>query len=76
MRHSTNRAGPTRAGAGARTRRLPEAVEIVKTEYLEVRRQHLYVTHSIDNLDPGDMVTLIPEFTSARYFVPSDDCWE
>jgi len=50
-----------------------QAVEIVKTQYLEVRRQHLYVTHSIDNLDPGDIVTVVPEFTTARYFVPSND---
>ena len=45
-----------------------EAVEIVKTEYMEVRRQHLYVTHSIDNLNQGENQTLVPEFTTGPLF--------
>ena len=49
-----------------------QAVEIVKRDYLEVRREHLYVTHSVDMLDTTTE-TLIPEFTTARYFVPGDD---
>ena len=43
-------------------------MEIVKTEYMEVRRQHLYVTHSIDNLDPGEIQTMIPEFDDGPLF--------
>ncbi len=49
-----------------------EAVEIVKEDYLEVRRQHLYVTHSVDMLDNTTEI-LIPEFTTGRYFVPGDN---
>ena len=47
-------------------------IDIIKNEYLEVRRQHLYVTHSIDNI-VSDPVDLITEFATARYFVPGSD---
>jgi hypothetical protein len=50
-----------------------EAVEIIRNEYLEVRREHLYVTHSVDNLDPEAITVLLPEFAQARYFVPGND---
>ncbi len=49
-----------------------EAVNIVRTEYMEVRRQHLYVTHSINN-SPTETTVILPEFSPARYFVPSDN---
>ncbi len=52
---------------------FPQAVEIIKNDYLKVRRQHLYVTHSIDNLNQGEIQTLIPEFTPGRYFVPANN---
>jgi len=38
------------------------ALQRIKDEYLEVRRQHLYETHSIDNLTPQEIEVLIPEF--------------
>ncbi len=50
-----------------------EAVEVVKKDYLEVRRQHLYQTHSVDNLEVGETTVLVPENSTARYFVPDDD---
>ena len=49
-----------------------EAVDIVKNDYLEVRRQHLYVNHSID-VDATDPVVMLPEFAPASYFIPGDN---
>ena len=49
-----------------------EAVNIVRTEYMEVRRQHLYLTHSIDNTN-SETTVIVPEFSPSRYFVPSDN---
>ena len=51
---------------------FPEAVEILRTDYLEVRRQHLYVNHSI-NVNQEEVTVLLPEFSMSSYFVPSDD---
>ena len=50
-----------------------ESLQRLKDEYLAVRRRHLYETHSVDNLNPEEVKVLVPQFTDARYFVPSDD---
>lgn len=52
---------------------LDEAMQRMKDEYFTVRRQHLYVTHLVDNLNPEQPTVIIPEFAQARYFVPADD---
>lgn len=49
-----------------------EAVEIIRTEYLEVRRQHLYVNHSVDRLAQDEITVLVPEGSQATYFVPGN----
>ena len=51
---------------------MQEAIDIIKSDYLEVRRKHLYVTHSIDNVQT-DPVDLVSEFSTARYFLPGND---
>ncbi len=51
-----------------------EAVQIIKDEYLAVRRVHLYETHNIDNMDVTEPMDIIPEFVDGvRYFVPTDN---
>ena len=52
---------------------MADAVDVIREEYLEVRRRHLYVTHSIDNLDQEEPVKLIPEFSASSHFVPTDN---
>ena len=52
---------------------LQQAIDRIKTEYLAVRRMHLYETHSVDNMNPIPPQTLTGEFPQATYFVPSDD---
>ncbi|MDG2383827.1 MAG: lamin tail domain-containing protein [Pirellulaceae bacterium] len=51
---------------------FPEAVDIVKNEYLEVRRQHFYVNHSVD-VETSEPIVILPEFAPATYFIPGDD---
>ena len=48
-----------------------QALNILRNDYLAVRRQHLFVTHSITSSEPTQ--DLIPEFASGRYFVPGDN---
>ncbi len=52
---------------------LAEAIQRIKDEYLTVRRDHLYRTHSIDRLNQAEPTVLVPEFAMARYFVPTND---
>ena len=48
-----------------------QALDILRNDYLAVRRQHLFVTHtSLNSVDPR---VLIPEYATGRYFVPSDN---
>ena len=51
-------------GAYNRDQKPLEAVEILKNDYLAVRRHHLFVRHSIDNVDqydiPGSYSALLP----------------
>ena len=52
------------------------AIGLLKTNYVDQRRVHLFETHNIQNLGGGtDIIsTLIPEFVNgAQYFVPTDD---
>ncbi len=49
------------------------ALQRLKDEYFALRRSHLYSTHGVDNLEPGEINVLVPEFTAANYFVPSDN---
>jgi hypothetical protein len=50
-----------------------QAMQVIKNDYLAVRRTHLYVTHSIDNQDPPVVKTIVPEFSDSRYFVPTNN---
>ncbi|MCA9197308.1 MAG: lamin tail domain-containing protein, partial [Planctomycetales bacterium] len=52
---------------------MAQAIQVIRDEYLEVRRTHLYQTHSVDNLVQQEHPEIIPEFTSAKYFVPTDN---
>ena len=52
---------------------LDEAMQRMKDLYFRVRREHLYETHSINNLNPDPPEVVLPEFASARYFVPPDN---
>ena len=45
----------------------------MKDLYFQVRREHLYETHSINNLNAEPPTELIPEFAPASYFVPTDN---
>ncbi|MCA9264825.1 MAG: CotH kinase family protein, partial [Planctomycetales bacterium] len=52
------------------------AISLIKTNYLDQRREYLFETHNIRNLESGTGIvsTLIPEFVNgAQYFVPVDD---
>ena len=49
------------------------ALQRMKDEYFAVRRSHLFGTHGVDNLEPGQINVLVPEFATANYFVPSDN---
>jgi hypothetical protein len=52
------------------------AIGLIRTNYLDQRRVHLFETHNIANLEGGTGIvsTLIPEFASnAQYFVPQDN---
>ena len=55
---------------------MDRTVEVIRQEYLEVRREHLYVTHHIDHATPPEIRVLLPEFTPATYWVPVDDSLE
>ncbi|MCA9213723.1 MAG: lamin tail domain-containing protein, partial [Planctomycetales bacterium] len=50
-----------------------QAIDIIKTEYLEVRRQHLYENHSIDRIGQNDFTVLVEQNAVGKYFVPNDD---
>ena len=53
---------------------LEQAVNRIKNEYLAPRREHLFQTHSIDQLTGGETTVLIPEFSAGvEYFVPTDN---
>ena len=59
---------------GDRTQTAAEAIDIIKTDYLDVRRTHLYVTHNIDAVEPGGPELVFDEMSDGiRYFVPSDN---
>ncbi|MCA9216462.1 MAG: CotH kinase family protein, partial [Planctomycetales bacterium] len=52
---------------------LDEAMQRMKDLFFAVRREHLFETHSVNNLNPEPPTVVIPEFAAARYFVPGDD---
>jgi hypothetical protein len=52
---------------------MSHAIERIKTEYLAVRRTHLYETHSIDAIDMSEPVVLLEADAEAKYFVPADN---
>ena len=52
---------------------LDQAMQRMKDLYFQVRREHLYETHSINNLNAEPPTELIPEFAPASYFVPTDN---
>lgn len=52
---------------------FPEAVDIVKQDYLEVRRQHFYINHSVDAVTNDTIEVVLPEFSPGSYFTPSDN---
>lgn len=59
---------------GDRDQSSTEAIQIIRDEYLAVRRVHLYETHGVDNLGNEIVLnTLVPEFTDASYFIPTNN---
>ncbi|MCA9265781.1 MAG: CotH kinase family protein, partial [Planctomycetales bacterium] len=50
-----------------------QAVDIIKNEYLAVRREHLYVTHSINNVGSSAEPVIVPAESVGTYFVPGDN---
>ena len=59
---------------GDTSQTFEQAVQIIKDEYLAVRRVHLYETHNIDNVDVSEPMDIISEFVDGvRYCIPTDN---
>ncbi len=52
---------------------LDQAMQRMKDLYFQIRREHLYETHGINNLNAEPPAAVIPEFAQASYFVPTDN---